>query len=51
MRLTKLALLLSVVAISMTGCGGTPEPPEITTDMAAEIAAEDTVVEDGESEL
>ncbi|WP_158222643.1 hypothetical protein [Rhodopirellula sp. MGV] len=51
MRITKLAFLLSLVVFSVVGCGGVPEAPEITTDMEAEIAAEDAAVEEGESKL
>ncbi|MCD0458209.1 hypothetical protein [Roseiconus lacunae] len=50
-RLNSLALLSLLVLFVAVGCGGAPEAPEISSDVAAQIAAEDEAVIDGESEL
>ncbi|MDV6031772.1 MAG: hypothetical protein F9B45_17105 [Phycisphaera sp. RhM] len=45
-----LILLATFLLMPMVGCGG-PAPPEIDTDIAAEIQAEDEAIIDAESEL
>ncbi|QDV46805.1 hypothetical protein Enr13x_67140 [Stieleria neptunia] len=49
---TRLALIVFIACLvmPMIGCGG-PAPPEIDTDVAAEIQAEDEAIIDAESEL
>ena len=43
-------VLILVSSLSVFGCGA-PEPPEISEDVAEQIAAEDQQVHDAESEL
>nr|WP_143547932.1 hypothetical protein [Rhodopirellula sp. SM50] len=45
-----LILLATFLLMPIVGCGG-PAPPEIDTDIAAEIQAEDEAIIDAESEL
>ncbi|QDV87934.1 hypothetical protein [Planctomycetes bacterium TBK1r] len=51
-RRDRLALIVLATCLLMplVGCGG-PAPPEIDTDISAEIQAEDEAIIDAESEL
>ncbi|MEM0927457.1 MAG: hypothetical protein AAGJ83_15530, partial [Planctomycetota bacterium] len=50
MKMNRMALSVLVLSMLVLGCGSDP-PPEITDDVAAQIAAEDQEVVDSESEL